>query len=49
VDSRNHQATPQALPAFRDTYNTTRPIQRHGFITPEAFRQKQLQTTAKAA
>jgi putative transposase len=39
----------QALLAFRDTYNTTWLIQRHGFITPEAFRQQQLQTTAKAA
>jgi putative transposase len=39
----------QALLAFRDTYNKTWLIQRHGFITPEAFRDKQLQTAAKAA
>jgi putative transposase len=39
----------QALLAFRDTYNKTWLIERHGFITPEAFRDKQLQTAAKAA
>ena len=39
----------QALLAFRDTYNTTWLIERHGFITPEAFRQKQLQAIPKAA
>ena len=39
----------QALLAFRDTYNKTWLIQRHGFITPEAFRGKQLPTAAKAA
>jgi transposase InsO family protein len=39
----------QALLAFRDTYNTTWLIERHGFITPEAFRQKQLQAIPEAA
>jgi transposase InsO family protein len=39
----------QALLAFRHTYNTTWLIERHGFITPEAFRNKQLQSLAKAA
>jgi putative transposase len=39
----------QALLAFRDTYNTTWLIERHGFISPAAFRQSQLQTIAKAA
>jgi transposase InsO family protein len=33
----------QALLAFRDTYNTTWLIERHGFLTPAAFRQQQLQ------
>ena len=39
----------QALLAFRDIYNTTWLIERHGFITPEAFRQKQLQASPEAA
>ena len=39
----------QALLAFRQTYNTTWLIQRHGFISPTAFRQKQLQPAALAA
>lgn len=39
----------QALLAFRNTYNATWLIQRHGFITPIAFRQKQLQSAAFAA
>lgn len=39
----------QALLGFRDSYNTTWLIERHGFITPEAFRQNQLQSLAKAA
>ena len=33
----------QALLAFRQTYNATWLIERHGFITPAAFRRKQLQ------
>ena len=36
----------QALLAFRETYNTTWLIERHGFLTPAQFRQKQLQTAA---
>jgi transposase InsO family protein len=39
----------QALLAFRDTYNTSWLIERHGFITPAAARQKQLQPAAMAA
>lgn len=39
----------QALLAFRQTYNTTWLIEPHGFLTPDQFRQKQLQTAAIAA
>jgi transposase InsO family protein len=39
----------QALLAFRETYNTNWLIERHGFTTPTAFRQRQLQPVAKAA
>jgi transposase InsO family protein len=39
----------QALLAFRDTYNTTWLIERHGFLTPAEFRQRQLQPAARAA
>lgn len=39
----------QALLAFRETYNTSWLIERHGFMTPTAFRQRQLQVIAKAA
>jgi putative transposase len=39
----------QALLVFRDTYNTTWLIERHRFISPTAFRQRQLQPIAKAA
>ena len=39
----------QALLAFRDTYNTTWLIERHGFLTPAAFRQQELQPAARAA
>ena len=39
----------QALLAFRETYNTNWLIERHGFMTPTAFRQMQLQPVAKAA
>jgi transposase InsO family protein len=38
----------QALLAFRETYNTTWLIERHGFLTPAHFRQKQLQSAAIA-
>src|SRR5436305_1336130 len=39
----------QALLEFRQTYNATWLIARHGFLTPAQFRQKQLQTAAIAA
>jgi putative transposase len=39
----------QALLAFRETYNTTWLIERHGFISPADFRQTGLQPAAKAA
>jgi putative transposase len=39
----------RALLTFRETYNATWLIERHGFIAPQAFRQKQLQTAALAA
>src|SRR4030088_2517849 len=39
----------QALLEFRQTYNTNWLIERHGFLTPAQFRQKQLQTPAIAA
>jgi putative transposase len=39
----------QALLKFRQTYNTTWLIQRHGFISPAEFRHKQLQPAALAA
>jgi putative transposase len=38
-----------ALIEFRETYNATWLIQRHGFITPAAVRQNQLQPAALAA
>jgi transposase InsO family protein len=38
----------QALLAFRDAYNTTWLIQRHGFVTPAECRKRQLQPTAQA-
>jgi len=39
----------QALLAFREVYNTTWLIERHGYLTPEQFRHKQIQQVAKAA
>ena len=39
----------QALLAFRETYNTTWLINRHGYLTPSRFREKQLQPLAAAA
>ena len=39
----------QALLAFRETYNTTWLIERHGFQTPAAMRQSQLSPAALAA
>ena len=39
----------QAMLAFREVYNTTWLIQRHGYLTPEQFRQKQLPSVVAAA
>ena len=39
----------QALLEFRQIYNTTWLIERHGFLSPAQFRQKQLQSAAIAA
>ena len=39
----------QALLAFRETYNATWLIERHGFMSPTDFRQRQLQPVANAA
>jgi putative transposase len=39
----------QALLAFRELYNTTWLIERHGYLTPADFHQKQLQSAAAAA
>jgi putative transposase len=39
----------QALLHFREIYNSTWLIERHGFITPKSFRQQQLQPAAMAA
>ena len=39
----------QALLVFRETYNTTWLIERHKYLSPSAFRQKQLQPAAIAA
>jgi len=39
----------QALLAFRETYNATWLIERHGFMSPAEFRQRQLQPVADAA
>ena len=38
-----------ALLVFQQTYNTTWLIERHSFITPADFRNKQLQTKVVAA
>jgi putative transposase len=39
----------QALLAFREVYNTTWLIERHGFLTPDQFRHAQFQPVAKVA
>jgi putative transposase len=39
----------QALIEFRETYNSTWLIERHGFVSPAAFRQMHFQSNAKAA
>jgi putative transposase len=40
---------PQELLVFRETHNTTWLIERHGYLTPEQFRHKQLQLAATEA
>jgi hypothetical protein len=49
ADLRYDRGSRQALLAFRQTYNTTWLIERHGFVTPAAFRQSRLQPAALAA
>ncbi len=39
----------QALLAFREIYNTTWLIERHGFLSPAEYRKRQLQPLAQAA
>jgi transposase InsO family protein len=39
----------QALLAFRETYNTTWLIERHGFLSPAEYRRRHLQPHAQAA
>jgi putative transposase len=39
----------RVLLKFRETYNSTWLIRRHGYLTPEQFRQQQLQPAAEAA
>lgn len=38
-----------ALITFRETYNTTWLVERHDFLTPNQFRQKQPQQAAETA
>jgi hypothetical protein len=39
----------QALLAFRETYNDTWLIERHGFLSPTEYRRRRLQPIAQAA
>jgi len=39
----------QTLLAFRETYNTTWLIERHGFLNPAEYRRQRLQPLAQAA
>src|SRR4051812_9471732 len=39
----------QALLAFRETYNDTWLVERHGFLSPTEYRKQQLQPLAQAA
>src|SRR3954452_22064083 len=39
----------QALLAFREIYNDTWLVERHGFLSPAEYRKRQLQTLAQAA
>lgn len=43
------EAVRQARLEFHGTYNTTWLIERHGYLTPEQFYQKQLPSVATAA
>ena len=43
------EALRQALLVFRETYNTTWLIERHGFLSPADYRKQQLQPPAQAA
>ena len=43
------RGTGQALLEFRETYNNSWLIQRHGFISPAAFRQQELNAVKQAA
>ena len=43
------RGTGQALLEFRETYNNSWLIQRHGFISPAAFRQQELHGVKQAA
>jgi putative transposase len=43
------EALRRALLTFRETYNATWLIERHGFLSPAEYRQKQLQSLAAAA
>ena len=46
---RDHRGTGPALLEFRETYNNSWLIQRHGFISPAAFRQQELHAVKQAA
>jgi hypothetical protein len=46
ADLRHGRRTARALLEFRDAYNATWLIERHGFRTPDAVRQEQLQPAA---
>jgi hypothetical protein len=43
------EALRQALLVFRDVYNTTWLIERHRYLSPDQFRQKQLSSVAAEA
>ena len=51
-DSRSFKTIEElrrALLAFRETYNDTWLIERHGFLSPVEYRRRQLQPLAQAA
>jgi hypothetical protein len=49
ADLRHRRRIAPALLDFRDTYNATWLVERHGFRPPEAIRREQLQPAALAA